>query len=158
MDGTLLDLHFDNHFLARIFFLVIMQKKNNLQNDEAKRLLMEEYKKLEGKLEWYCLDYWNQRLDLDMVSLKREISHLIKMRDDTIPFLDALKRSGRQVMLLTNAHPGSLALKVEHTNLDDHIDTLISTHEFGVPKEHQSLWEQVFATYQLDKKRTLFRR
>jgi len=78
------------------------------------------------------------------------------MRHDTIPFLDALHESGRNVVLVTNAHPGSLSLKVEHTKLDSHIDTLISTHEFGVTKESQSLWQQLQARLGFNPATTLF--
>jgi putative hydrolase of the HAD superfamily len=81
---------------------------------------------------------------------------LLALRDDTIPFLDALHDSGRQVVLVTNAHPNSLALKIEYTQLDAHIDNLISTHEFGVTKESQLLWERLQKRVQFDNSRTLF--
>lgn len=90
------------------------------------------------------------------MAAKREIEHLIAMRDDTLPFLDALHNSGREVVLVTNAHPGSLSLKVEHTKLDSHIDTLISTHEFGVTKESQDLWRALQARLGFDPATTLF--
>ena len=57
---------------------------------------------------------------------------------------------------MTNAHPGSLSLKVEHTKLDSHIDTLISTHEFGVTKESQDLWRALQARLGFDPATTLF--
>ena len=53
--------------------------------------------------------YWAKHLDMDIVAAKREIEHLIAMRDDTLPFLDALHNSGREVVLVTNAHPGKVA-------------------------------------------------
>ena len=99
---------------------------------------------------------WAKHLDMDIVAAKREIEHLIAMRDDTLPFLDALHNSGREVVLVTNAHPGSLSLKVEHTKLDSHIDTLISTHEFGVTKESQDLWRALQARLGFDPATTLF--
>jgi putative hydrolase of the HAD superfamily len=40
------------------------------------------------------------------------------LREDTVPFLDALKASGKRRILLTNAHPHNLAVKLEHTGLD----------------------------------------
>ena len=87
---------------------------------------------------------------------KREVEHLISMRDDTIPLLDALRESGREVVLVTNAHPDSLSLKIEHTALDSHIDTLISTHEFGVTKESQLLWQKLQQRLGFDSEHTLF--
>jgi len=87
---------------------------------------------------------------------KRELMHLIEMRKDCVIFLDALKASNRRVVLVTNAHPGSLSLKLERTELDKHINTLISTHQFGVSKESQSLWQQLQEYLQFDPNKTLF--
>nr|VUD30135.1 putative hydrolase with phophatase-like domain [Raoultella sp. NCTC 9187] len=56
------------------------------------------------------------------------------LREDTVPFLDALKASGKRRILLTNAHPHNLAVKLKHTGLDAHLDLLLSTHTFGYPK------------------------
>ncbi|VDZ53470.1 hydrolase [Citrobacter freundii] len=49
------------------------------------------------------------------------------LREDTVPFLDALKASGKRRILLTNAHPHNLAVKLEHTGLASHLDLLLST-------------------------------
>jgi putative hydrolase of the HAD superfamily len=65
------------------------------------------------------------------------------LREDTVPFLDALKASGKRRILLTNAHPHNLAVKLEHTGLASHLDLLLSTHTFGYPKEDQRLWHAV---------------
>ncbi|WP_416306936.1 GMP/IMP nucleotidase [Neptunicella sp. SCSIO 80796] len=155
MDGTLLDLHFDNHF-----WMEHIPRKyaanNSLSLAQARARLDIEFIKVAGTLDWYCLDYWAGILKLDIVAAKREIQHLISMRDDTVPFLDALQTSGRQVVLVTNAHPDSLSLKVERTQLDQHIDQMISTHQFGVSKESQSLWQQLHHHLNFDPKRTLF--
>jgi HAD superfamily hydrolase (TIGR01509 family) len=155
MDGTLLDLHFDNHFWLE-HIPAKLAEKNAISLEQAKAQMAPEYQKVMGTIDWYCLDYWAERLDLDIVEAKREIQHLISMRDDTLPFLDALRDSGREVVLVTNAHPHSLSLKVEHTQLDDHIDTLISTHEFGVTKESQLLWQKLQQRLQFLSEKTLF--
>ena len=155
MDGTLLDLHFDNVFWMNHLPEKIAEKTGN-PVEHCRDELFAHYQKVIGTIDWYCLDYWADQLDLDIMAAKREVQHLIRMRDDTIPFLDALKASGRDVTLVTNAHPGALALKLEHTMLDEHISTLISTHEFGVTKESQSLWQQLHKRLQFDPTRTLF--
>lgn len=155
MDGTLLDLHFDNHFWME----VVPQKlalKHAISLEKAKQDIHLEYQKVMGTINWYCLDYWAEKLDMDIIEAKQEIKHLISMREDTLPFLDALHRSGRDVILVTNAHPGSLSLKIEQTHLDSHIDTLISTHEFGVTKESQLLWQKLQQRLGFDPRNTLF--
>lgn len=155
MDGTLLDLHFDNHFWME-HTPKAYAVKHGISLEHAKTLLKEKNDEVYGQLEWYCLDYWQTTLDLPIVELKREIQHLIQLRDDTIPFLDALKGAGKEVILVTNAHPNSLSLKVERTELDTHIDQLISCHQFGECKESQKLWHQLEAHLGFDPKRTLF--
>ncbi len=155
MDGTLLDLHFDNYF-----WLEHLPKRwseiTGISVAEAKTQLQAEYAVLQGKLEWYCLDYWGKRLQLPITELKREVMHKIAMRADVPAFLQALKDSGREVVLVTNAHPGSLSLKIERTELSNYIDVLISTHEFGVTKESQALWHKLQQRLGFDPKRTLF--
>lgn len=155
MDGTLLDLHFDNHFWME-HTPKAYAKKHNIPLQQAKTELQKQNDAVYGQLEWYCLDYWQQELDLPIVELKREIQHLIELRPDTIPFLDALKAAGKRVVLVTNAHPDSLSLKVERTQLDEHIDLLISCHKYGVSKESQSLWQQLQQELNFDPVTTLF--
>ncbi|WP_133469954.1 GMP/IMP nucleotidase [Paraglaciecola marina] len=155
MDGTLLDLHFDNHFWLE-YVPIKLSKKRGISIEDAKAFMVAEYEKVIGTLSWYCLDFWAEKLDLDIMEAKREITHLISMRDDSIPFIDALKASGREVILVTNAHPDGLSLKVEHTQLDAHIDQLISTHEFGVTKESQELWQKLQAKLGFNPDTTLF--
>lgn len=155
MDGTLLDLHYDNqfwlHHLPRK-----LAKKNNISLDKAESFLKQEYQRTMGTLDWYCLDRWAEKLDMDIIEAKREIDHLISIRPDTIPFLDALRDTGREVFLVTNAHPDSLSLKIEKTALDEHIKVLYSTHQFGVTKESLSLWQQLQAEIGFDANKTLF--
>ncbi|WP_102798608.1 GMP/IMP nucleotidase [Bowmanella denitrificans] len=155
MDGTLLDLHFDNHFWLELIPAKLAER-DGISLEQAKARMQKDYDAVTGTIAWYCLDYWAERLQMDIVSAKREVQHLISLREDSLPFLDALHASGRQVVLVTNAHPGSLSLKVERTQLDQHIDLLISTHEFGVTKESQSLWQQLQARLGFDPARTLF--
>ena len=155
MDGTLLDLHYDNHFWLTHLPQTVAQATGQPLS-ECKAQMMNHYERVSGQIQWYCLDYWAEQLNLDIMAAKREIAHLIALRPDTIAFLDALKRSGRDVVLVTNSHPEGLALKVERTNLDAHIDTLISTHEFGVTKESQSLWQQLHSRLAFNPARTLF--
>lgn len=155
MDGTLLDLHFDNHFWME-HTPKALAKKHGVPLEQAQKELKKQNDAVYGQLEWYCLDYWQKELDLPIVELKREIQHLIQLRDDTIPFLNALKAAGKQVVLVTNAHPDSLSLKVERTQLDEHIDVLISCHKYGVSKESQSLWTQLQEELQFDPETTLF--
>lgn len=96
--------------------------------------MRQQYHDVQHTLNWYCLDYWSEQLGLDICAMTTEMGPRAVLREDTIPFLEALKASGKQRILLTNAHPHNLAVKLEHTGLDAHLDLLLSTHTFGYPK------------------------
>ena len=135
MDGTLLDLNFDNHFWKE-FVPLKFAEKQGLSIEAAKRELEPRFKLMEGKLEWYCLDYWSDVLELDIAGLKAEISGLISVLPHVTEFLEKIHQSPKKVYLVTNAHRGSLGLKMEKTCLQQFFDGIISSHDFGMPKEH----------------------
>jgi|TARA_B110000879_G_scaffold42447_1_gene59944 HAD superfamily hydrolase (TIGR01509 family) len=155
MDGTLLDLHYDNQFwLEHLPKRYSEEAKISIK--EAREKLAQHYQKVAGTIDWYCLDYWAKQTQLPIAKLKREIEHLIELRSDAHDFLTALKTSGREVILVTNAHPDSLALKIERTELDKYFNVLYSTHEFGVTKESQLLWQRLQQKQPFELHSTLF--
>jgi len=139
MDGTLLDLNFDNHFWKE-FVPLKFAEKQGLSIDAAKRHLEPRFRSMEGKLEWYCLDYWSDVLELDIVGLKTEISGLISVLPHVTEFLEKAHQSPKKIYLVTNAHRGSLGLKMEKTCLHGFFDEIISSHDLGFPKEHADFW------------------
>ncbi|TNV20382.1 GMP/IMP nucleotidase [Buttiauxella sp. B2] len=155
MDGTLLDLAFDNHFWQKLVPETVSQLRD-IPLDEAHQLIAREYNAVQHTLNWYCLDYWSERLGLDICAMTTAQGRNAVLREDTVPFLDALKACGKRRILLTNAHPHNLAVKLEHTGLAQHLDLLLSTHTFGYPKEDQRLWQAVTEQTGLDPARTLF--
>ncbi|MCL1144197.1 GMP/IMP nucleotidase [Shewanella gaetbuli] len=155
MDGTLLDLHFDNHFWLNLVPQQLSHQKQ-ISVAEAQQLVEQAYSKVEGKLEWYCIDYWQQQLGLDLLTLHYSLVERIQMRQDSMPFLQALKSHNKQRILLTNAHPKSLALKLEHTELGAGLDAMLSSHQLGYPKEHPLFWQKAIEKFNLNPSRCLF--
>lgn len=139
MDGTLLDLNFDNHFWQEHVPLRYAEL-NHISVHEARHELLPMFRRMEGTMQWYCLDYWTERLGLDIAALKHEVKDLIAIHPHVETFLDRLRALNKQVLLVTNAHRKSLALKMECTQLAGHFDTLISTHDYGHPKEDPAFW------------------
>jgi len=139
MDGTLLDLHFDNHFWQEVVPLRYARDRG-LDMATAKAVLEPIFRRNEGTLNWYCLDHWTRELNIDIATLKQEAAHLIAIHPYVIEFLDALRAAGKRSILVTNAHPKSLALKLEHTRLDAHLDAIVSAHDIGLPKEEAAFW------------------
>lgn len=154
MDGTLLDLNFDNYFWQE-YVPMQLARQQRLDIDEAKRRLMSHYKAVEGTLEWYCVDYWTETLNLDIAILKEEIAHLIAVHPHVTDFLEALRKTNKRLILVTNAHRKSLALKMRHTQLDDHFDMIVCAHDFGIPKEDGVFWERLQEIEHFDPRFTL---
>jgi putative hydrolase of the HAD superfamily len=155
LDGTLLDLHFDNHFwlqhLPRRY-----ADRFGMDIAAAKAELYSRYRAVEGRLVWYCLDHWERELNLNIVELKREVEHLIAVRPNAIAFLDALRGAAKRVVLATNAHPDSLTLKFERTRLQGHFDAIYTAHDLRHPKEHKPFWQVLQTQEPFDPRRTLF--
>jgi len=154
MDGTLLDLHFDNHFWLEHVPLRYAEK-HGLSHEAARDALAPRYRKVAGTMDWYCVDYWSRELKLDIARLKEEVEHLIAVHPHVTDFLAMVRASGRRTVLVTNAHHKSLALKMRKTRLDGDLDAVICAHDFGVPKEHPEFWDRLQAVERFDPARTL---
>ena len=154
MDGTLLDLHFDNHFWLK-HLPQRYAEQYELPFEAAKTTLFNRYKAMLGKLEWYCVDYWSKELNMDIVKLKEEVAHLIAIHPNVIPFLSALRQHNKRVVLLTNAHHKSLSLKMQRTKIAQHFDRIISAHSIGLPKEQAEFWHKLQAIEAFKPEKTL---
>ncbi|MDR2877415.1 MAG: haloacid dehalogenase, partial [Chromatiales bacterium] len=88
MDGTLLDLHFDNHFwlehLPRRY-----AEKHGITPAAARGELYRRFDAVKGTIAWYCIDHWTRELDLDIRQLKAEVAHLIAPHRGALEFLQA---------------------------------------------------------------------
>jgi HAD superfamily hydrolase (TIGR01509 family) len=142
MDGTLLDLHFDNHFWQELIPRRYAADRG-LDVVTAKQVLAPVFQRNEGTLNWYCLDFWARELNIDITLLKQEVAHLIAVHPHVIEFLAALRATAKRSILVTNAHPKSLALKLERTRLGEYLDAIVSAHDIGHPKEEPAFWLQL---------------
>jgi putative hydrolase of the HAD superfamily len=154
MDGTLLDLYFDNHFwlehLPRRY-----AHRHATTTEQARAHLTLLFGAQRGTLNWYCVDYWSRELDLDIAELKCEVEHLIDIRPHVEEFLQRLQRSSRQVWLVTNAHRKSLDIKLRRTGIDRWFDRIVSSHDLAAPKEAPEFWQQLRASFPFDPARAL---
>lgn len=155
MDGTLLDLHFDNYFWLE-YLPARYAAAHGISFDASRAQLFAHFKAHQGTLNWYCLEFWSDALSLDIQQLKVDIKHKIKVRPFVTPFLQALRQSRKRLVLITNAHPQSLSLKMEVTRIDGMLDMIISSHDYRHPKEAQAFWQTLQFNEPFDKQRTLF--
>ena len=154
MDGTLLDLHFDNHFWQSHVPLRYAEARG-LPLAAAREELMARYHARAGSLDWYSVDFWETDLELDIMRLKEEVAHLIAVHPHVTDFLAAVRASGKRLALVTNAHHKSLTLKMARTGLSPHFDALYTAHELGLPKEDVAFWDRLRAVEPFDPARTL---
>lgn len=140
MDGTLLDLHYDNHFWLEHVPRRYAEYKN-LPIEVAKEKVLDRYRQVEGSLNWYCFDYWTETLGLDIIQLSGEVAHLIAEHPHVQEFLQTLRSWGKRVILATNSHHKGIELKMQHTRLAGWFDQVISSHSLGFPKEHPDFWQ-----------------
>ena len=154
MDGTLLDLAFDNFFWQQ-YVPQQYARIRKLPDDQAHRLIKDWIDRHHGTLNWYCLDFWSSELGLDIAGLKRQVAQRIGYREGAEPFLQSLRDSGKRVVMVTNAHPDALALKVERTGIDRFFDQLISSHSYKAAKEDQQFWRKLQTEQPFDRERTI---
>ncbi|UCF32109.1 MAG: GMP/IMP nucleotidase [bacterium] len=154
MDGTLLDKHFDDHFWEE-YVPRRYAEIHGLSIREATDRLLEHYRAHEGTLNWTDLDFWSDQLGLDIPALKRQVDHLIAVHPHVVPFLDAVRRMGKKIYLVTNAHGKTLDLKMEKTSLSGKFHGIYTSHELGAPKEQRRCWEVLRYRTGFDPERTL---
>jgi putative hydrolase of the HAD superfamily len=108
--------------------------------EDARSRLFDKYRAIQGDIQWYCLDHWSERLGLDVLELHRGVNHRIGYLPGARDFLQALREHSVRVLLVTNSHPDTLALKDEVTGLVGYFDAIYSSHQFGYAKERQEFW------------------
>jgi HAD superfamily hydrolase (TIGR01509 family) len=154
MDGTLLDLNFDNHFW-QVHLPQRYAAARGLPLETGREELMARYHARAGTLDWYSVDFWETALELDIMRLKEEVAHLIDIHPHVTDFLAALRASGRRIVLATNAHHKSVTLKMARTGLAPQFDAIVSSHALGAAKEDQAFWQALRETEGFDPARTL---
>jgi len=155
MDGTLLDLAFDNHVWLEVV-PAEYARQNDLSEDEARAMLYAKMQSLKGELDWYCLDYWSEQLDLDIVNLHRDLNHRIGYLPGAERFLQRVAAHDIRLLLVTNSHRTTLALKTEVTGVVRFFDAIYTSHDLGHAKEEQAFWQVLQEAEDFDLERTLF--
>lgn len=142
MDGTLLDLYFDNYFWQE-YLPMHWGEKHGLDVETAKRELIPRFKSREGTLSWYCLDFWSGELNIDVLKLKADIEHLIQVRPSALEFLESLVSRDKTPVMVTNAHQDLITMKLEKTGIGKYFQAVISSHRLGAPKEEAEFWHKL---------------
>jgi putative hydrolase of the HAD superfamily len=155
MDGTLLDLYFDEYFWGHL----VPEKyaeKHNITFGAAKEYLFKVYRSHEKTLNWTDIDFWSRELHLDIQALTEQIKHLVEVHPHVIDFLKMLKRHRKKIFLATNAHYKVMHIKFKKTQIGKYFDSVICSFDVGYPKESIEFWQRAEKILKFDKEKTLF--
>jgi putative hydrolase of the HAD superfamily len=155
MDGTLLDRNFDNVLFEEALPRRYAEREA-LPFEEARDSLMAMYRSVEGQLAWTDLDYWSERVGIDVVALHKELDYLIDFLPDAREFLGRLRQSGKRVTILTNAHRAGVEIKAAKTGLDRYVDRIVDAFEVGYLKMHDKYWPTCQRLVGFDPRRSLY--
>jgi len=155
MDGTLLDLHYDNYFW-RQHLPKVYADKNQLTIEQTMEIIEPMFLEHAGTLNWYCVNFWSEQLDLDIMTHKTEVANKIAYRPGAERFLKSCREKVTDVRLITNAHRDVLNLKISYTQLDQYFNTMLCSHELDAPKEDQRFWHNLQTNQSFDPSRSLF--
>src|SRR5271170_7576965 len=93
MDGTLLDLRFDNWFWQE-HIPARFATARGMRVDEVRTYLEPKFRARRGTLDWYCIDYWSRELGLDIPALKRAVRPRVDYLPGARKFLSWLEQCG----------------------------------------------------------------
>ena len=155
MDGTLLDLYFDDYFWGHL----VPEKyaeRHDMTFGAAKDYLYKTYKSHEKTLNWCDIDFWSKELKLDIPALKEQIRHLIEVHPHVIDFLKLMKKQRKKIFLLTNAHYKTVKIKFKKTQIGEYFDDILCSFNVGHPKEFIEFWQGAQKKLKFDTEHSLF--
>jgi HAD superfamily hydrolase (TIGR01509 family) len=128
-DGVLVDGNQDYVWFGKI--PEMLAEKKGISFKEAYDFCVNEYKKFEGTLEWYDVDFWEKRFGIEF---KTHIKPP-ELFDDAKEFLE---KFGKQTIVVTAAHFSIIDITTKNVKL--YVKKVYSTFDFGLPKENPAFF------------------
>jgi putative hydrolase of the HAD superfamily len=155
MDGTLLDLNYDNQVFSHLL-PTAYARKHGLSEEDAQTQLHSHMMQILGSMDFYRFAYWNQFTGLDMAALHRQAASLICFLPGAEHFLQQVAASGKRALIVTNADRQSFVIKDAELQLTAKVESVVSSHDFNTPKEAPEFWQTLIAKMSIDPARALF--
>jgi len=146
LDGTLTDHSFvDSVWLEGIPQLYSVKKKVTF--DDAKIAVKKEYDKIgEEELQWYNLQYWIKKFDLN-VSWQHLLSRFedrIRIYPDALKIVEELAQKEIRLVIITNANTEFLEFQLASTKIGGYFEAVFSaTSDFGLVKKTVDVYRRV---------------
>ncbi len=155
MDGTLIDLNYDNHVWNDLVPAAFAHQAK-IELAQAKAQLHRHMDEIHGTISFYSFDYWSRYCGISMIDVHNLVTEMIDYRSGVVDFLAWLEATGRPAIIATNAHRDSIVIKEKHTGITARVDAVVSSHDYGYPKEDPRFWQMLHQHHPFDPRRTLF--
>ena len=142
MDGTLLDLAYDD-FIWNELLPQRYAETHGCSLEHSRTVLFEFYQEHNHTLNWYSSRFWTSKVGIDVLAMQIEFKHRVALRPGCLELLQFLKTEGYPVWLATNADCAGLKFKLEHTQIAEYFDVIISSETLGHAKEFQTFWHSL---------------
>lgn len=155
MDGTLLDLAFDDYiWLDRVPRIWAQQQQCDLA--QAYDFLKQFYQKYQGTLDWYSTAFWQQQLDINVLDLQIRHRERIQARPYCFELLAQLQQRRIECWIVTNADCNTLNLKLQQIPLQPYFRHCISSEQIGFPKEDRRFWQILQQRFPFEPQQCMF--
>ncbi|MGG2098776.1 HAD-IA family hydrolase [Acinetobacter haemolyticus] len=155
MDGTLLDLAFDD-FIWNDCLPERHAQVHQCSLAQSQQTLFQFYQQHKHTLSWYSSAYWTTKVGVDTLQLQYEHQEKIKARSGCHELLEQLNAQGYRCWLLTNADRAGLQLKLENVTLSPYFEVMISSEELGFAKEDVNFWKALQQRHAFDPVNAVF--
>lgn len=142
MDGTLLDLAYDD-FIWNQQLPIRYAAQHHCTLEQSTQVLFQFYQEHNHTLNWYSTRFWSSKVGVDTLALQQEFKHKVALRAGCLELLDYLKTNGYSCWIATNADCEGLKFKLEHTQLANYFDVIISSETIGYAKECTEFWQRL---------------
>jgi len=146
LDGTLVDKNFDD----ALWFQEIPKlysEKHGVSFQEAWNHCTSCYDGLgDQDLRWYDIDYWLEKFEIgaDSSRLIDDLSHTIKLFDDSVPVLEFLKNKGFKLVVISNANRKFLDVKMRAEGMNYFFSRVFSvTSDFQQVKKTKDVYLEI---------------
>lgn len=155
MDGTLLDLAFDD-FIWNQCLPERHAQVHQCSLEQSQKTLFQFYQQHKHTLSWYSSAYWTEKVGVDVLRLQYDHRDKIKARIGCHELLKQLNARGYRCWLLTNADRAGLEMKLENVELSPYFELMISSEELGHAKEEVAFWQKLQLLHPFDPAQAIF--
>lgn len=155
MDGTLLDLAYDDYIWNELLPVRYAQR-HNCSLEQSQSVLAQFYQSYKHSLNWYSSAFWTQKTQIDIVALQLEFKNLVQLRPQAIELLTYLKQHHYPIWLATNADCFGLKFKLDYLSLAQFFDVIVSSESLNYPKEDVRFWQQLQKQHDFNPKQCIF--